>query len=165
MPRRATDFVAGLVTLATNGDARMQAGIGVHLYAANRSMEGVFASHDGELLLVPQEGALELATEFGRLALGPGEIAVIPKGVKFRVAVEGPVRGYACENYGAALRLPDALHPAQALHQLLVRAESRHGAEHAVEHGHPFQPGNHASPGNARRICSAEVGFHSVDND
>ena len=107
MPRRATDFVAGLVTLVTNGDARMQAGIGVHLYAANRSMEGVFASHDGELLLVPQEGALELATEFGRLALGPGEIAVVPRGVKFRVAVDGHARGYACENYGAALRLPE----------------------------------------------------------
>ena len=107
VPRKATDFVAGLVTLATNGDARMQAGIGVHLYAANRSMERVFACHDGELLLVPQEGALALATEFGRLAVEPGEIAVIPRGVKFRVALAGTARGYACENYGAALRLPE----------------------------------------------------------
>ena len=107
LPRKATDFVAGLVTLATNGDARMQAGIGVHLYSANRSMERVFACHDGELLLVPQEGALALATEFGRLAVEPGEIAVIPRGVKFRVALAGTARGYACENYGAALRLPE----------------------------------------------------------
>jgi len=107
MPRKATDFLAGLATIATNGDARMQAGVGVHLYAANRSMDRVFACHDGELLLVPQEGALGLATEFGRLAVAPGEIAVVPRGVKFRVAVEGPVRGYACENYGAALRLPE----------------------------------------------------------
>ncbi len=107
MPRKATDFLDGLVTLATNGDARMQAGVGVHLYAANRSMDRVFACHDGELLLVPQEGALGLATEFGRLAVAPGEIAVVPRGVKFRVTVEGPVRGYACENYGAALRLPE----------------------------------------------------------
>jgi len=107
MPRKANDFLGGLVTLATNGDARMQAGIGVHLYAANRSMDRVFACHDGELLVVPQEGALGLATEFGRLSVAPGEIAVVPRGVKFRVTVEGPVRGYACENYGAALRLPE----------------------------------------------------------
>ena len=107
MPRKATDFLAGLVTIATNGDARAQAGIGVHLYAANRAMKRVFACHDGELLLVPQEGALALATEFGHLAVAPGEIAVIPRGVKFRVAVEGPARGYACENHGAALRLPE----------------------------------------------------------
>lgn len=107
MPRKATDFVAGLATLATNGDARMQAGIGVHLYAANRSMRRVFACHDGELLLVPQEGRLAIATEFGHLAVAPGEICVIPRGVKFRVALDGPARGYACENYGAALRLPE----------------------------------------------------------
>lgn len=107
MPRKATDFVAGLATIATNGDARLQAGIGVHLYAANRSMERVFACFDGELLLVPQEGALAIATEFGHLAVAPGEIAVVPRGVRFRVALDGPSRGYACENYGAALALPE----------------------------------------------------------
>jgi homogentisate 1,2-dioxygenase len=85
----------------------MQAGIGVHVYAANRSMKRVFSSADGEWLIVPQQGALEIATEFGRLAVAPGEIAVIPRGVKFRIAVDGPSRGYACENYGAALRLPE----------------------------------------------------------
>ena len=107
MPRKPADFVAGLATIATNGDARLQAGIGVHLYAANRSMERVFACFDGELLLVPQEGTLAIATEFGHLAVAPGEIAVIPRGVRFRVALEGPSRGYACENYGAALALPE----------------------------------------------------------
>ncbi len=59
--------------------------------AANQSMARVFASFDGELLLVPQQGALAIATEFGHLAVAPGEIAVIPRGVKFRVAVDGPV--------------------------------------------------------------------------
>ena len=107
MPRKAADFLDGLVTVATNADARLQAGIGVHLYAANRSMERVFACHDGELLLVPQEGALAIASEFGALDVAPGEIGVVPRGVKFRVAIDGPVRGYACENYGAALRLPE----------------------------------------------------------
>jgi len=76
IPAAPTDFVDGLLTLATNGDARLQAGIGVHLYAANRSMDRVFATFDGELLLVPQQGALAIATEFGRLeAAQPGYVA------------------------------------------------------------------------------------------
>jgi homogentisate 1,2-dioxygenase len=107
MPKAPTDFVAGLATIATNAEARMQAGIGVHVYAANRSMKRVFSSADGEWLIVPQQGALAIATEFGRLAAAPGEIVVIPRGVKFRIAINGPSRGYACENYGAALRLPE----------------------------------------------------------
>ncbi len=107
-PAAPTDFLAGLATLATAGEARGQRGVGVHVYCANRSMERVFFDADGELLIVPQEGALELATEFGRLDVAPGEIAVVPRGVKFRVALAGPfARGYACENYGAPFRLPE----------------------------------------------------------
>lgn len=101
------DFLDGLVTIATNGDAAAQVGIGVHLYTATQSMSRVFYNADGELLLVPQSGALTLKTEFGILEVAPQEIAVIPRGVKFRVEVAGPVRGYVCENYGAALRLPE----------------------------------------------------------
>ncbi|MEP7157624.1 MAG: homogentisate 1,2-dioxygenase [Betaproteobacteria bacterium] len=101
------DFIDGLVTVATNGDARMQKGLGVHLYSATRSMDRVFYNADGELLIVPQTGALVLKTEFGVLEILPGEIAVIPRGVKFRVEVAGAVRGYVCENYGAPLRLPE----------------------------------------------------------
>jgi len=101
------DFLDGLVTIATNGDARMQKGLGVHLYSATRSMERVFYNADGEMLIVPQTGALILKTEFGILEIRPGEIAVIPRGIKFRVEVGGPARGYVCENYGAPLRLPE----------------------------------------------------------
>jgi fumarylacetoacetate (FAA) hydrolase len=79
----------------------------VHLYAANRSMERVFYDADGELLLVPQEGALTLFTELGRLHVSPGEVAILPRGIKFRVGIEGVSRGYACENYGAPLRPAD----------------------------------------------------------
>jgi homogentisate 1,2-dioxygenase len=108
-PPQPTDFLEGLHTFATAGDARAHHGLGVHLYCANRSMQGrVFYDADGELLLVPQEGALVLATEFGRLGVAPGEIAVIPRGIKFRVELAGPLaRGYAAENYGAPLRLPE----------------------------------------------------------
>ena len=107
-PAAGTDFVAGLVTLATCGDARLQHGVGVHAYAANASMRRVLHDADGELLLVPQQGALEIVTELGRLAVEPGEIAVIPRGIRFRIEIgAGTARGYACENYGAPLRLPE----------------------------------------------------------
>jgi homogentisate 1,2-dioxygenase len=108
MPEAATDFVGSMATFATCGDARSQRGAAVHLYAANRSMDSrVFYDADGELLIVPQEGALTLATEFGILEVAPGEIAVIPRGIKFRAEISGNARGYVCENYGAPLRLPD----------------------------------------------------------
>jgi homogentisate 1,2-dioxygenase len=107
-PAQPTDFVASLVTLATGGDARGQHGAGAHVYCANRSMDRVFYDADGELLIVPQEGVLRLATEFGLLEVAPGEIAVLPRGIKFRVGIAAPLaRGYVCENYGAPLRLPD----------------------------------------------------------
>jgi len=108
IPAAPTDFLGGLVTIATCGDARAQHGTGIHVYGANQAMERVFYDADGELVLVPQEGALSIATEFGVLEVGPGEIAVIPRGVKFRVALgSAAARGYVCENYGAGLRLPE----------------------------------------------------------
>jgi homogentisate 1,2-dioxygenase len=68
----------------------------------------VFYDADGELLIVPQLGRLLLWTEFGPLDVAPGEIAVISRGVKFRVELpDGQARGYVCENYGAFFRLPD----------------------------------------------------------
>jgi len=109
LPTKPTDFVEGLATMAGNGDRAMQAGIGVHIYACNRSMHGrYFYDADGELLLVPQQGALQLATELGRLDVKPGEIALIPRGLRFQVALEdASARGYVCENYGASFRLPE----------------------------------------------------------
>jgi homogentisate 1,2-dioxygenase len=81
----------------------------VHMYAANRSMQDrVFYDADGELLVVPQLGGLVLFTEFGRLAITPGEIGVVPRGVRFRADLDGvAARGYVCENYGAPFRLPE----------------------------------------------------------
>ncbi|MGV8940641.1 MAG: homogentisate 1,2-dioxygenase [Lysobacter sp.] len=104
-----TDFVDGLFTMAGNGSAAAQTGIGIHLYAANRSMQGrFFYDADGELLIVPQLGRLRIATELGVLEVEPQEIAVIPRGVRFRVELlDDEARGYVCENFGAMLRLPD----------------------------------------------------------
>jgi homogentisate 1,2-dioxygenase len=102
------DFVDGLFTMAGNGSAAAQHGVGVHLYAANRSMrDRWFYDADGELLIVPQQGRLVLRTELGTLEVEPQEIALIPRGIRFAVEIEGPSRGYVCENFGALLRLPD----------------------------------------------------------
>jgi homogentisate 1,2-dioxygenase len=107
LPGVPTDLISGIFTVAANGDALTQNGCAAHLYVANQSMRRFFFNADGEMLFVPQLGALHLATEMGHIDVAPGEIAVVPRGVRFRVDVEGPVRGYICENYGAPMRLPD----------------------------------------------------------
>ena len=109
MPDADTDFIDGLVTMAANGDARMQQGIGIHVYRANADMnKRYFYSSDGEMLFVPQMGTMLAKTEFGHLHVSPGEILVIPRGVKFAITpTDGPIRGYICENYGTPLQLPE----------------------------------------------------------
>jgi len=109
LPDRPTDFIDGIVTIAANGDARAQAGIGIHVYRANRSMDGrYFYNSDGEMLVVPEFGALYVHTECGVVDAAPGEIAVIPRGIKFRVALQDETAGgYICENYGAMMTLPE----------------------------------------------------------
>ena len=109
LPAAPTDFVDGLITYGGNGDVGAGVGLAIHLYAANRSMEGrVFFSADGELLIVPQEGRLRLETELGVLEVEPQQIALMPRGLRFRVQLpEGRATGYVCENYGALFRLPE----------------------------------------------------------
>ena len=108
IPSKPTDFVDGLTTIAGSGDPAAQSGVAVHVYCANRSMtDRYFSNADGEMMLVPQQGALQLFTELGKLEVEPGEIAVVPRGLKLKVGVQGPVRGYICENYGAHFRLPE----------------------------------------------------------
>ncbi len=109
LPTTPTDFLQGLFTVAGNGGAAAQSGVGIHVYAANCDMTGrYFYDADGELLIVPQQGRLRIATELGILEIEPQEIAVIPRGVRFSVALlDGVARGYVCENFGALLRLPD----------------------------------------------------------
>ena len=109
MPSAPTDFIDGLFTMAGNGSAAAQSGVGIHLYAANRSMQGrYFYNADGEMLIVPQQGRLHIATEFGVLDVEPQQIAVIPRGVRFCVELpDGTATGYVCENFGALLKLPD----------------------------------------------------------
>ncbi|SDM87855.1 homogentisate 1,2-dioxygenase [Streptomyces wuyuanensis] len=108
-PAPGTDWLAGLWTLGGNGDAAQRTGMAVHLYHANASMERrVFGDADGELLIVPERGGLLLRTELGLLSVEPGEVALVPRGVRFRVELlDDTVRGYVCENYGQPFTLPE----------------------------------------------------------
>jgi homogentisate 1,2-dioxygenase len=109
LPSVPTDFVDGLATLGGNGSPGLQDGAAIHVYAANRSMvDRFFYNADGELLIVPQLGTLAVHTELGVLDVAPGEICLVPRGVRFRVdLVDGQARGYVLENYGQHLRLPE----------------------------------------------------------
>lgn len=108
-PAAPTDFVDGMFTVGGNGDVTSRHGVAVHWYAATAPMtDRYFVDADGELLLVPQDGALVVHTEFGVLDVAPGEIAVVPPGVRFRVDPGAErARGYVCENYGALFTLPE----------------------------------------------------------
>lgn len=109
IPAQETDFVDGLRTVCANGDPEAQTGIAAQVYLANRSMERrALVNADGEMLLVPQQGRLVITTEMGVLEVAPGQIALLPRGVAFKVALpDGPSRGYVCENHGAMFRLPE----------------------------------------------------------
>lgn len=104
----ASDFVDGVATAATNGDAALGTGGAVHHFAINSSMpDRVFVNTDGEMVLLPYEGALQLRTEMGALEVPAGYLATVPRGVKFAVDVGTEARGYVCENYGSAFELPE----------------------------------------------------------
>ena len=103
------DFVDGLATMLHARRPEELEGVAVHLYRASRDMDRrVFANADGELLIVPQQGTLGLQTELGRMEVPPGWVALVPRGMKFRVLLtDGEARGYVAENYGPPFRLPD----------------------------------------------------------
>lgn len=109
IPQTETDFIDGVTTIAGNGDLFSQAGIAIHIFACNKSMtERFFYNADGEMLVVAEKNRVRFLTELGVLEIASGEIAVIPRGLKFRVELpDGEARGYICENYGAQFRLPD----------------------------------------------------------
>ncbi len=101
-------WVTGMRTATTAGDVNTQTGMAAHVYTVTASMvDEYFYSADGELLVVPQEGRLRFCTELGVIDLEPKEIAVLPRGLVYRVEVlEGPARGFVCENYGVPFTLP-----------------------------------------------------------
>ncbi|KAI0132526.1 homogentisate 1,2-dioxygenase [Xylariales sp. AK1849] len=103
------DFAQGLKTITGNGDATMREGLAIHIYTANASMENrAFCSNDGDMLILPQQGRLDIQTELGMLMVRPGELVVIQAGIKFKVSLpDGPSRGYVQEVFGSHYELPD----------------------------------------------------------
>ncbi|KAJ2007262.1 hypothetical protein GGI04_001586 [Coemansia thaxteri] len=104
-----TDFVDGMRTIGGAGDTALKSGLAVHIYTASKSMDKrAFCNSDGDLLIVPQQGRLDIATEFGQIMAAPNEIVVIQRGIRFCVSLpDGPSRGYILEVYDGHFELPD----------------------------------------------------------
>lgn len=132
MRQELPPLFSGLSTMLGAGDPMTKSGMAIHMYACNASSEWdagmrlcgwvrrgraralaravvdtALSNADGDFLIVPQEGALHIQTEMGRLEVAPREIAVIQRGIKFRVDVDGPSRGYICEIFDGHFQLPD----------------------------------------------------------
>lgn len=108
-PADPVDLIDGMTTMLVTRDPAELTGVALHLYAANRDMtDRAFMNADGEMLFVPQAGRLTLLSELGRMDVAPGQIALIPRGVRFRALLpDGEARGYVAENHGALFRLPE----------------------------------------------------------
>ncbi|GFR40186.1 hypothetical protein Agub_g745 [Astrephomene gubernaculifera] len=109
LPAEPVDWVRGLLTLCGSGSACSKEGFAIHVYTANRSMRSAaLANADGDFLIVPQLGALRLKTEFGLLDVAPGEVAVVPRGVRFAVELHAEAaRGYVLETFQGHFALPE----------------------------------------------------------
>jgi homogentisate 1,2-dioxygenase len=109
MPQSKTDFVDGMVTIAGNGSPASQSGISINIFACNEERsDRFFFNSDAEMIVVAEKNHVRFLTELGIVEIEPGFIAVIPRGLKFRVELpDGDARGYICENYGALFRLPE----------------------------------------------------------
>ncbi|MCP5463512.1 MAG: homogentisate 1,2-dioxygenase [Deltaproteobacteria bacterium] len=108
-PKKKIHFIDSLFSMAVSGSARQRAGMAALLYNCNQSMQDIyFYNADGDFLIVPQEGRLLISTEMGPMQVDPLEIAVIPRGIKYKVdLLDDWARGYVCENFGAPFRIPD----------------------------------------------------------
>lgn len=103
------DFIHGIFSYGGSGSPELKNGIAIHGYTCNTSMseDSGFYNADGDLLIVPQEGVLHITTEVGKLDVKPIEIVVIPRGLRFRVDVDGNSRGYICEIFKGHFILPE----------------------------------------------------------
>ena len=109
IPADKLTFITGMRTMTTAGDVNSQDGMSTHVYNVTESMvDDYFFNSDAEMMVVPEVGNLRFFTEMGVINVSPGDICILPRGLKFKVELDGePARGYVCENYGAKFTLPD----------------------------------------------------------
>jgi homogentisate 1,2-dioxygenase len=109
----ATDFLRGLFRIGESGHPENRDGLAVYSYWCNTSMaQEAFYNADGDMLLLPQQGALLLQTELGILKVPSGHFAVIPRGIRFAVKLAttseaSSSRGFVLEVYNRHFELPD----------------------------------------------------------
>lgn len=103
------NFVRGIRTVAGKGDSSLEQGLAIHIYSANANMDReAFCNNEGEMLILPQHGRLDIRTELGCLMVKPGEVVLMPTGVRFSVELpDGPSRGYIQEVFGTRHQLPE----------------------------------------------------------
>lgn len=108
-PQANCDFINGIRTMTSTGDARQHLGMAASLYAFSESMtDKVLLNADAEMLIVPEQGTLDIFTEMGRMIVPSGYIAILPRGMMAKIRTDATLaRGYICENYGAKFTLPD----------------------------------------------------------
>lgn len=109
---KGTSWVSALRQVAGAGDPALKTGVAYYIYAADESMppRTAFYNADGEFLIVPQSGALDIETEMGHILVRPNEICVIPRGLRYRVNLDDnnqPIRGYVLELFQGHFELPE----------------------------------------------------------
>jgi len=110
MPVLSGNFLEGLRTVCGNGSSHEQKGIHIHLYSFNQPMGSRYMMNaDGDFVFVPQAGSIQVKTELGILEAEPGEIVMVPRGMKFQVNPLGSAAcsGYVGENFGHPFHLPE----------------------------------------------------------
>lgn len=108
---QGVDWIHGLSLVAGAGDPALKNGVAYYIYGATESMAPNTAlySSDGDMLIVPQQGALDIWTEMGRLLVRPNEICVLPRGLRYRIDLvdQHDIRGYVMEIYNGHFQLPE----------------------------------------------------------
>lgn len=108
IPEEESDFVSGLRTVCGAGDPLSRNGCSIYIYVCNKSMDNTaFYNSDGDFLIVPQQGTLNITTEFGKMQVAPNEMCVVQQGMRFSVGVSGPTRGYILEVFNNHFVLPN----------------------------------------------------------
>lgn len=111
--QEGVDFIDGSITMAAHGSPVAQDGCSANTYSASASMSSsrrFLRNIDADILILPQEGALDIRTEFGNLRVGPWELAIVQRGMTCQINLADGTelaKGYFLENFGDQFVIPD----------------------------------------------------------